>query len=134
MSDTTMNEELEEYKNKVRQVIFQIDGLLQSISYVTFGKEDYADLEEPLTILEELFVPAPIVITKDSRVDEIGLVTRGAACALKRNGYTTVKDLTKASYYDVLSTANFGELGMSELVRVLSSSGFTLKNAPKYTG
>ena len=53
---------------------------------------------------------------------------------MKDLDYTTVKDLTKASYYDVLSTANFGELGMSELVRVLSSSGFTLKNAPKYTG
>lgn len=129
-----MNEELEEYKNKVRQVIFQIDGLLQSISYVPFGREDYVEPEEPRTILEEIFIPPSIVITKDSRVDEIGLVTRGAAGALKRNGYTTVKDLTKASYYDVLSTSNFGELGMSELVRVLSSSGFTLKNAPKYTG
>ncbi len=170
-----MNEELEEYKNKVRQAIFQIDSLkqtvdsslqkmdsvLQSISFLPYGdvyalgpeepltkkKMDsvlqsisflpYGDVyalgpEEPLTILEEVFIPAPIVITKDSRVDEIGLVARGAACALKRNGYLTVKDLIKVSYYDVLSTPNFGDLGMSELVRVLGSSGFTLKNAPKH--
>ena len=141
-----MNEELEEYKNKVRQAIFQIDSLkqtvdstlqkmdsvLQSISFLPYGDVYALGPEEPLTILEEVFVPAPIVITKDSRVDEIGLVARGAACALKRNGYLTVKDLTKVSYYDVLSTPNFGDLGMSELVRVLSSSGFTLKNAPKY--
>ena len=141
-----MNEELEEYKNKVRQAIFQIDSLkqtvdsslqemdsvLQSISFLPYGDVYALEPEEPLTILEEVFVPEPIVITKDSRVDEIGLVARGAACALKRNGYLTVKDLTKVSYYDVLSTPNFGYLGMSELVRVLSSSGFTLKNAPKY--
>jgi DNA-directed RNA polymerase alpha subunit len=141
-----MNEELEEYKNKVRQAIFQIDSLkqtvdsslqkmdsvLQSISFLPYGDVYALGPEEPLTILEEVFVPAPIVITKDSRVDEIGLVARGAACALKRNGYLTVKDLTKVSYYDVLSTPNFGDLGMSELVRVLSSSGITLKNAPKH--
>lgn len=141
-----MNEELEEYKNKVRQAIFQIDilkqtvdsslqgmdSVLQSISFLPYGDVYALEPEEPLTILEEVFVPEPIVITKDSRVDEIGLVARGAACALKRNGYLTVKDLIKVSYYDVLSTPNFGDLGMSELVRVLSSSGFTLKNAPKY--
>jgi DNA-directed RNA polymerase alpha subunit len=141
-----MNEELEEYKNKVRQAIFQIDSLkqtvdsslqemdsvLQSISFLPYGDVYALEPDYPQTILEEVFVPEPIVITKDSRVDEIGLVARGAACALKRNGYLTVKDLIKASYYDVLSTSNFGDLGMSELVRVLSSSGFTLKNAPKY--
>jgi DNA-directed RNA polymerase alpha subunit len=141
-----MNEELEEYKNKVRQAIFQIDSLkqtvdsslqkmdsvLQSISFLPYGDVYALGPEEPLTIIEEVFIPAPIVITKDSRVDEIGLVARGAACALKRNGYLTVKDLIKVSYYDVLSTPNFGDLGMSELVRVLGSSGFTLKNAPKH--
>jgi DNA-directed RNA polymerase alpha subunit len=127
-----MKQTLEEYQKEVRSVIFQIDSLLQSIAPNMYAEVYELEPDYPQTILEKVFVPEPIVITKDSRVDEIGLVARGAACALKRNGYLTVKDLIKASYYDVLSTSNFGDLGMSELVRVLSSSGFTLKNAPKY--
>lgn len=100
-------------------------------------------LKEAAGILQEYFKqlvePKKIVINKKPAkavpdetlkltVEEIDLPTR-IANTLRKGGYGTVEDLTKATFADLLRVKNLGEKSIQKIVDVLAKKSLSLKGA-----